>query len=640
MVHPETYLVICVSIVKFIFNYFAGLGALNLTQHIESDATRKADQSPFSQLLKLLSHQFIRKSSNLTDRLIRLLTHVTYAMVSDSEIQSQRSENPLGSEAKVQKYAELDKSLAHESLLKLIVDVLISKSCSEEGLVDATSLLIKLSTIFPNCRKIFYKLLLNGARLLGENVFTDISALSFEMAEFLSKMKKDHSGSEHFGEPSVQQKGTLQDRYSAMSIVVSSTPTVKHSISGKEIQLPSMSNLISKTSSQFLFLRILKTILHIRELAIDKTKAQFPENGGTRGNDNKMDVDKEDKFGTDLHLDQLWDKLSDCLCLLSEAPDDHSVLVLQPAVEAFFLVHAPEKITSKPDTRAESVTNQLAHINQSDSFSTESHLDVENVQVTTCSPEAQKFLFFAEKHRVVLNQILRQSVVHLVNGPFAVLVDHTRILDFDVKRRYFRQELERLDHGVRRDDLAVHIRREAVFEDSFETLFRKNSEEWKNRFYIVFEGEEGQGKVFDLYIYSIFDQVFNFLYFSEKDAGGLLREFFTIISREIFNPNYALFTTSPGDRVTYMINQSSYCNTNHLSYFKFVGRLIGKAIFDNKLLDCYFTRSFYKHILGKVVKYTDLEAQDNALYQGLYTRLFIIGFTVLSRVVDNGLPFS
>lgn len=102
-----------------------------------------------------------------------------------------------------------------------------------------------------------------------------------------------------------------------------------------------------------------------------------------------------------------------------------------------------------------------------------------------------------------------------------------------------------------------------------------------------------------------------------QDAGGLLREWYTIVSREIFNPMYALFTTSPGDRVTYMINPSSHCNSNHLSYFKFVGRVIAKAIYDNKLLECYFTRSFYKHILGRPVKYIDMESEDYDFYKGL-----------------------
>ena len=85
---------------------------------------------------------------------------------------------------------------------------------------------------------------------------------------------------------------------------------------------------------------------------------------------------------------------------------------------------------------------------------------------------------------------------------------------------------------------------------------------------------------------------------------------YVIISREIFNPNYALFKSSPGDRVnkkrhdllltffilflqvTYTINDFSHINSNHLCYFKFVGRVIAKAIYDNKLLECYFTRYY------------------------------------------------
>lgn len=203
------------------------------------------------------------------------------------------------------------------------------------------------------------------------------------------------------------------------------------------------------------------------------------------------------------------------------------------------------------------------------------------------------FSYQTETHRTVLNQILRQSNVHLSDGPFAVLVDHTRVLDFDVKRRFFRQELEQADEGIRRDDLQVHLRRDQVFENSYRELHRRSTEEWKSRFYIVFEGEEGQ------------------------DAGGLLREWYLIMSREMFNPNYALFTTSPGDRVTYQPNPSSHCNSNHLSYFKFVGRVVSKAIYDNKLLECFFTRSFYKHILGKPVHFTDLESFDYSFYQGL-----------------------
>lgn len=45
--------------------------------------------------------------------------------------------------------------------------------------------------------------------------------------------------------------------------------------------------------------------------------------------------------------------------------------------------------------------------------------------------------------------------------------------------------------------------------------------------------------------------------------------------------------------------------------------ITAKAIYDNKLLECYFTRSFYKHILGKMVRVVDMESEDYSFYQGL-----------------------
>lgn len=44
-------------------------------------------------------------------------------------------------------------------------------------------------------------------------------------------------------------------------------------------------------------------------------------------------------------LEELWDTLGECLIELALLPDNHAVLVLQPAVEAFFLVHAGETCT-------------------------------------------------------------------------------------------------------------------------------------------------------------------------------------------------------------------------------------------------------------------------------------------------------
>lgn len=45
-----------------------------------------------------------------------------------------------------------------------------------------------------------------------------------------------------------------------------------------------------------------------------------------------------------------------------------------------------------------------------------------------------------------------------------------------------------MDEGSQQEDLAVHIRREHVLEDSFSELHQRSPEEWKNCFYIVFDG--------------------------------------------------------------------------------------------------------------------------------------------------------
>ena len=47
---------------------------------------------------------------------------------------------------------------------------------------------------------------------------------------------------------------------------------------------------------------------------------------------------------------------------------------------------------------------------------------------------------------------------------------------------------------------------------------------------------------------------------------------------------------------------SGVCNEDHLSYFKFIGRVAGMAVFHGKLLDGFFIRPFYKMMLGKSIE--------------------------------------
>ena len=206
----------------------------------------------------------------------------------------------------------------------------------------------------------------------------------------------------------------------------------------------------------------------------------------------------------------------------------------------------------------------------------------------------QCLLAFVASHRSVLN-LLVQARPQLLDSSFACMIRITQLrthLMFENKQKYFFAQLKRhtLYSPPSRRGLHLQVRRNQVFEDTFQQLRSKSAEELRGRLQITFYDEEG------------------------VDAGGLTREWFSIISREIFNPDYVLFTGA-ADGATFQPNPLSGVNSNHLEYFKFVGRIIGKAIYDGQLMDAHFTRSFYKHLLGMAVEFGDLESTEPDYYK-------------------------
>jgi E3 ubiquitin-protein ligase HUWE1 len=101
------------------------------------------------------------------------------------------------------------------------------------------------------------------------------------------------------------------------------------------------------------------------------------------------------------------------------------------------------------------------------------------------------------------------------------------------------------------------------------------------------------------------------------DAGGVSREWFAAMARQMFNPDYALFNPVASDRTTFHPNPLSEINDEHLMFFKFIGRIIGKALYEGRVLDCHFSRAVYRRILGKSVSLKDMESLDLDYYKSL-----------------------
>lgn len=56
---------------------------------------------------------------------------------------------------------------------------------------------------------------------------------------------------------------------------------------------------------------------------------------------------------------------------------------------------------------------------------------------------------------------------------------------------------------------------------------------------------------------------------------------------------------------------------DHLSYFHFVGRVMGLAVFHGHYINGSFTLPFYKQLLGKPIQLNDLETTDPELHKSL-----------------------
>jgi E3 ubiquitin-protein ligase NEDD4 len=78
-----------------------------------------------------------------------------------------------------------------------------------------------------------------------------------------------------------------------------------------------------------------------------------------------------------------------------------------------------------------------------------------------------------------------------------------------------------------------------------------------------------------------------------------------------------LFEYSAHDNYTLQINPHSGINPEHLNYFRFIGRVVGLAIFHRRFLDAFFIVSFYKMILNKKVLVEDMESVDADFYRSL-----------------------
>lgn len=410
-----------------------------------------------------------------------------------------------------------------------------------------------------------------------------------------------------FGKGLIEQAQSLGQ--SILSDLDELVPQIQQAESGADVQAMALAKFSPASSDQAKLLRVLTALDYLFDPKRNngRTKSAAEKNGDSS-------LPKED-IVTSLYenpiFSSLWAKLSECLSTLRHGEGMLNIAtILLPLIEALMVVCKNTTLKDAPLVKA-----------------------AKEFSITSPPPESRMenlFFRFTEDHRKVLNDLVRHNP-KLMSGTFSLLVKNPKVLEFDNKRNYFNRRLHSRGTEIRNPQgpLQLNVRRDLVFLDSYKSMHFKSGDEVKyGKLNIRFQGEEG------------------------VDAGGVTREWFQVLSRQMFNPDYALFVPVASDRTTFHPNKSSKVNEEHLDFFKFIGRIIGKALYEGRALDCHFSRAVYKRILGKSVSIKDMETLDLDYYKSLLwmlendineiiTETFSVetddfGVTNIVDLVDNG----
>jgi len=174
-------------------------------------------------------------------------------------------------------------------------------------------------------------------------------------------------------------------------------------------------------------------------------------------------------------------------------------------------------------------------------------------------------------------------------------IAEAQMMDFEGKAQWFQDTCQNLLVGWDEGHMRINIRREYLLSDSMVAIMSLGRKDLRKTWRFEFIGEEG------------------------IDAGGLAREWFQLVTDEIFDPELGLWQSSSVNQMCMQISPTSGVvhPDDHLMYFRFLGRVMGKALFDRQLVSGHMVRHLYKHLLGWPLQFDDLELVDEAVYNSL-----------------------
>ncbi|CAB9507232.1 Probable E3 ubiquitin-protein ligase hulA [Seminavis robusta] len=146
--------------------------------------------------------------------------------------------------------------------------------------------------------------------------------------------------------------------------------------------------------------------------------------------------------------------------------------------------------------------------------------------------------------------------------------------------------------------IKIVVRRQFLLPDSVASIMSLSRVECRKKWRLEFMGEKGM------------------------DVGGLTREWFLLLTEQLFDPAFGLWKHPHSEAqgtVSIHPNSAVTCPEDHLVYFRVLGRILGRALLDRQLIHKggHMARFLYKHLLGFPITFDDLQDLDYEYYTSL-----------------------
>ncbi|XP_013415236.1 ubiquitin-protein ligase E3C [Lingula anatina] len=166
--------------------------------------------------------------------------------------------------------------------------------------------------------------------------------------------------------------------------------------------------------------------------------------------------------------------------------------------------------------------------------------------------------------------------------------------------------------------IQVLIRRNYIYEDAFEKLSPDNEPNLKLRMQVQLVNAVGLDE-------------------AGIDGGGIFREFLSELLKTGFDPNRGFFKYT-SDKLLYPNPQAKVLVESFTNHFYFLGRMLGKALYSNLLIELPFASFFLSKVLSRQAGNVDihhLASLDPEMYKNL---LFLKNYK--GDLSDLGLDFT